>query len=484
MRRRRPGGLIRNTSSSRRLSSFVNPDLLHDVVFHAADEHVWENDTGLTRRHSIAGGQGGFIQLSRSELPGPPQSVGGPRTRAVSERVGISQSDAAALHAEWKQSEGKELPQKLKTSLSDLAEESLEEESDEDRALLMEDRFADDELIYDEREAIAQSTPSHWSVNVLVGALFLGYVFASAALQQLNSVRPGCAQLVTLCQYLSVILEKGIPCSNTLFFFQSNIVPFKYHLFFVVMNFSSVCCANKALALGLPFSLFLVIKNTNLLWSLMLGMIVFGRSFTSAQVFSIGIITCGIISCVFGQTASNSATETVELKDGAAIVEETPSANVMFGAALAAFSTFAMALLGSVQESLFVKYHEADGECLFFTHLLGLPFFCLGDGLGSIRTDVIVLAQTPTLTLFLLVLNILATLVVKHSFVHLLEGGEALLATLCIALARMTGVLLSQLLAVDDSASLFFWLGMVLIGGGSLSYATGGRIFKMCLSKR
>jgi len=103
----------------------------------------------------------------------------------VSERVGISQQDAAALLTDWKESERKEgRPQKLKTSLSDLPEESLEEESDEDRALLQGDQFADDELIYDEKEAIAQSTPSNWSVKVLVGALFLGYVSASAALQQ------------------------------------------------------------------------------------------------------------------------------------------------------------------------------------------------------------------------------------------------------------------------------------------------------------
>ena len=182
MRRRRPGGLTRNTSSSRRLSSVVNPDLLHDVVFHAADEHTRANDvTGLTRRHSIAG----VLKFSRLELPGPPQSVGGPRTRAVSERVGISQQDAAALLTDWKESERKEgRPQKLKTWLSDLPEESLEEESDEDRALLQGDQFADGELIYDEKEAIAQSTPSNWSVNVLVGALFLGYISASAALQQ------------------------------------------------------------------------------------------------------------------------------------------------------------------------------------------------------------------------------------------------------------------------------------------------------------
>ena len=300
----------------------------------------------------------------------------------------------------------------------------------------------------------------------------------SNPITRLNSLRPGCAQLVTLCQYLSVIMEKG---GMALSYVQSPIVPIKYHTLFVVTNYASVAAANKSLALGLPFSLFLVIKNTNLLWSLMLGMIVFGRSFTTVQIMSIVTITCGIIICLLGQnagTASNGATETVEMKDGTAIVEET-SESFLFGAALAAFSTFAMALLGSVQEALFATYHEADGECLFFTHSLGLPLFCLGDGLGSIRTDVMVLSQTPALTLFLLVLIILATLAVKHSFVLLLEEGEGLTATLCIALSRMTGVLLSQLMA-SDSASHEFWLGMLLVGGGSLSYATGGRIFKMC----
>lgn len=185
LRRRRPGGLTRNTSSSRRLSSIVNPDLLHDVVFHTADEQSRANDSDLTRRHSIAGGQGGLFRLSRLELPGAPKSAGKPRARAVSERVGaISQSDAAALLAEWKESERKEqgMPQKLKTSLSDLPEDSQEDESEEERALIMEDDFADDEMIYDGKESIAAK--SHWSVHVLVGALFLGYLSASFALQK------------------------------------------------------------------------------------------------------------------------------------------------------------------------------------------------------------------------------------------------------------------------------------------------------------
>ena len=127
--------------------------------------------------------------------------------RAVSERAGaLSQSDAAALLAEWKESERKEqgMPQKLKTSLSDLPEDSREDESEEERALLIEDDFADDEIVYDEK-----STPSHWNVNVLVGALYLGYVFASFALQNLNQLQPGCAQLVSLLQYLSVVAENG-----------------------------------------------------------------------------------------------------------------------------------------------------------------------------------------------------------------------------------------------------------------------------------
>ena len=485
LRRRRPGGLTRNTSSSRRLSSIVNPDLLHDVVFHTADEQSRANDSGLTRRHSIAGGRGGLIQLSRLELLGAPKSAGKPRVRAVSERAGaISQSDAAALLAEWKESERKEqgMPQKLKTSLSDLPEDSQEDECEEDRVLLIEDDFADDEIVYDEK-----STPSHWSVNVLVGALYLGYVFASFALQYLNQLLPGCAQLVSLLQYLSVVAENG---SHAVQYFQSNIVPFKFHLFFVGMNFASVAAANRSLAVGLPFALFLVIKNTNLLWSLLLGMFVFGRSFTSVQIISIATITCGIIICVLAQNeqgaASDSATETVEMKDGASNIEESAadSASYMLGAGLAAFSTFAMALLGLVQENLFSNYHEADGECLFYTHFLGLPLFSLGDGLGSIKTDVMVLAQTPFLTIFLLVLNIFSTLCVKHSFVHLLEEGQALTATLTIALARMSGVLLSQLMAAGSTAIFSFWIGMVLVGSGSLSYATGGQIFSMCGMKR
>ena len=187
------------------------------------------------------------------------------------------------------------MPQKLKTSLSDLPEDSQEDESEEARALLIEDDFADDEVVHDEK-----STSPHWRVNANVGALFLGYVFASFALQNLNQLQPGCAQLVSLLQYLSVVAENG---SRAVQYFQSNVVPFKFHLFFVGMNFASVAAANRSLAVGLPFASFLVIKNTNLLWSLLLGMFG-GRSFASVQIISIATITCGIIICVLAYQCS------------------------------------------------------------------------------------------------------------------------------------------------------------------------------------
>ena len=158
---------------------------------------------------------------------------------------------------------------------------------------------------------------------------------------------------------------------------------------------------------------------------------------------------------------------------------------IVFGAALATASTACMALLGSIQESIFARYKDGagqeSGESLFFTHMLGLPLFCVGGGFSSMREDIYVLLKTPLITCGMLSLNILATLVVKHSFVELLEEGQSLTATLAITVARMTGVVFSQVMATvfghdGESATLYFWLGAALVASGSMSYANLGKL--------
>mmetsp|Transcript_7797 Transcript_7797/g.10659 ORF Transcript_7797/g.10659 Transcript_7797/m.10659 type:complete len:91 (+) Transcript_7797:1-273(+) len=84
----------------------------------------------------------------------------------------------------------------------------------------------------------------------------------------------------------------------------------------------------------------------------------------------------------------------------------------------------------------------------------------------------------------MVLLNVMGTVAVKQAFISLLEEGEGITATLSITVARMTGVVISQVMATvsgpkdNGGFSIFyFWLGAALVAIGSLSYATGGKIF-------
>lgn len=425
-RRRR---LVRSSSSSRRLS--INPDLLHDVNFHLTDEFFARQ--APARRHSLS-------SLTRGVAPPSPL-----KARSVSERIHLSKSDQAAL---------------LETSEVLQSRKQLERLDD---VLEEEDCDFDHEFVQE---------PSPWGHFILVFGLFSGYLISSAALQKLNSLRPGCGQLVTLLQYLATICEKAPHAKQFLY---TPVLPMYWHFTFVFLMFISIKLGNLSLAVGLPFGLFLIIKNTNLAWSLLLGLGI-GRSFTSTQIFSICIVTAGISICVLAQNQSSDTHD-----DTQSAVEDS-TGGVLFGVVLCAASTFCMASLGSLQEVIFARYKEGQeaAESLFYTHLFGLPLFAFGS--DSMREDVHVLLQTPATSLLMLALNIVCTLVVKQCFIELLEEGENVTATLTLTVARMTGVILSELISSfsaekDSSPSLNFWIGAMLVAAGSLSYATGGKFF-------
>jgi len=110
------------------------------------------------RRHSIAGIHGGLL----TTLPRRPRSQR--VSRAASDKVGISKSDAAALLEQWRQNERGEEYKEL--GLGRVPED--------------EEDFFDD----DENELSSSKSSSCWSVGILATGLFLGYILSSAGLQK------------------------------------------------------------------------------------------------------------------------------------------------------------------------------------------------------------------------------------------------------------------------------------------------------------
>ena len=229
---------------------------------------------------------------------------------------------------------------------------------------------------------------------------------------------------------------------------------------------------------GLPFGIFLVVKNTNLVFSLVLGIVV-GRRYTLMQILSVATVTSGVLLCVLARNDGDNGSKLEE--EGKSFPSDTA---FIVGAMLCAASTFCMATLGLAQEYALATYKDKDGqgagESIFFTHLLGLPLFAAGGGIKAMKQNIYVLSKTPGTTAFLLVLNAGAAVILKQCFVELLEEGGALTATMAVTVARMVGVVLSALVvsgSVETSPpGAQFWFGAVTVTLGSFAYALGGRI--------
>jgi len=307
--------------------------------------------------------------------------------------------------------------------------------------------------------------------------LFLGIVASSSlsnlTLQKLNALRPGCGQLITLLQYVATCLEKS-PRAGT--YLLRPCIPPPYHLAFVLLMFLTAWASNKSMESGMPFGHFLVVKNTNLVFSMLLGFGMLGRRYTAVQVSGVVAVTVGVVVCVLA----------AQDDDGAGGEEEERRSSAMVaGALLCACSTLSVSALGCLQEKAFRVYGDLDmdsnpaDEVLFTMHLLGLPFFFLGSGTASLTSHLSALFRSPSSplsSLALLVANVGTTAMLKRCFVGLLGMGGALTATMAVTVSRTLGVVISEMMEKDeDGPGIMFWSGAGAVALGSIAYVLGGK---------
>lgn len=320
---------------------------------------------------------------------------------------------------------------------------------------------------------------------LLILGVVLGSVLSNAALQILNNLRPGCGQLVTLLQYVATVTEKSVPPSSAKQYLLNPVLPLKQHVAFVVLMFLVAKTANMCLEkqYGVPFGLFLVIKNTNLVFSLLLGYFALERQYTRVQVACVVAVTVGVIVCVRSKDDGGGGDDKAGDGEGASSTEW--SVGFLVGVLLATMSAFFNASFGAAQESAFQKITsdkqrgQAPLEANFYTHLLGLPLFLLGGGLADMMGHLTGLTETsPRFSVAMLLLNVMGSVVLKQCFVDLLGVAGSLTATMAATVAQTLGVVLSVVVMKgedEDLPGLNFWLGAFTVAAGSTGYILGGK---------
>jgi UDP-xylose/UDP-N-acetylglucosamine transporter B4 len=322
-----------------------------------------------------------------------------------------------------------------------------------------------------EPKEVSQETATPLSLPFALAfiGVVIGGVGANICFEKLNQLDPGCGAVITLLQYVVAVAERA-PDATT--YIKAPAIPYTFHILFCVLLFCGSWLGNTCLAFDLPFPLFLVIKNSNLVFTLIVGAIALGKRYSMGQIFAVVLVSAGVVMAVLEQQQSSTG--------GAS--DET-SSKTLVGILLCAGATLCMACLSCAQEYTFGKYKLKNGktatkEAMFFTHVLGLPFFIS----GGLWQHVIALAADWRVAVPLIVMNVASMVLCKTNIFRLIELSSSLTTTLAITFSRFLGIVISVCFLSSSNQNnssqqpgLQFWLGALAVVAGSISYLMVGQ---------
>jgi len=140
-------------------------------------------------------------------------------------------------------------------------------------------------------------------------------------------------------------------------------------------------------------------------------------------------------------------------------------------------SLFLSALLGHLQEWSYSKYGKNWKEGLFYSHLLGLPYFIL---LGRDITDhALLAASSPSMiilegsipsTYFFLFLNVITQLICIYGVYMLTGAAGTVTCTLTITIRKFISLILS-IIYFKNPFTTYHWVGSSLVFLGTTLYS-------------
>ena len=290
-------------------------------------------------------------------------------------------------------------------------------------------------------------------------------VGTNVAFELLARDEPGCASLLSLLQY-TFALCGTLPVAST--HVRSSKIPLRLHVAFTALMLATSLLGNASVDYKLPFPLYLIIKSSNLVANLLVGSLLFRKTYARAQWLAVLAMTAGVVLSTLVSRRADADTDAA----GSA-------ASMAVGAALCVLSTLCMSVLGCLQEVTFARYGQHHDEALFYIHALGLipllylsgaPALALLRGWLALPSSV-ALSSAPARRWLLLLANLVACHACKRSFFALLGATSALSATLAVLGYRFVGICLSAFVFnAPPSPPPSMSIGIGLVTGGGLAY--------------
>lgn len=290
--------------------------------------------------------------------------------------------------------------------------------------------------------------------------VFIGCCSNVVFLELLVQDEPACGTILTFAQFLFIAIEGFVvtmDCGR-----RKNAIPVKEYLILMTMFFTVNVTNNMAFGYKISMPLHIIFRSGGLIASLVMGVLVLGRSYSLSKYLSVIMITLGTIICTFA-----SAENLEETSDPA----DSTFTTWLTGIGILTFALFMSARMGIFQEMLYVRHGKHPREALFFIHTLSLPGFLLT--WGSIAEHVAKfsssaplpalahvpwLASVPRLWLYLLG-NVLTQYLCVGSVFKLGSEATSLTVTLVLTLRKFMSLVFS-IIYFQNPFTINHWIGM------------------------
>ncbi|KAJ3889176.1 UAA transporter [Lentinula edodes] len=212
-----------------------------------------------------------------------------------------------------------------------------------------------------------------------ISFVFGGCCSNAVTLEQLTSQFPRAGSLITFCQF-AIISIQGIRRHVTWSSYGPRLkprrIPLMPYLIQVVLFYLVSLLNNAAFAYRIPMAVHIIFRSGGLVISMILGWIFAGKTYTTAQVLSVFIVTLGVILTTLSASEPSSN----------AMIES--SARVyLTGIGILTLALIFSGFLGLVQDYTYTTYGRPPNssdksfsaptwqESMFYLHFLALPMF-------------------------------------------------------------------------------------------------------------
>ncbi|KAK0524465.1 golgi uridine diphosphate-N- acetylglucosamine transporter [Tilletia horrida] len=143
----------------------------------------------------------------------------------------------------------------------------------------------------------------------------------------------------------------------------------------VLLYLTTSLLNNAAFAYDIPMSVHIVFRSGGLVINMILGWAVEGRRYNPMQIFSVIIVTVGVVAAtLFAQAPLPSSAASASASSSSLLDQLSPT--YIFGVSLLLLALILSGLMGLYQERTFRTYGRDNWqEALFYAHTLSLPIF-------------------------------------------------------------------------------------------------------------